>query len=258
MRRCRFGHGHSVAIGRHRAARSIAFLLLTGVFCSPVGVAAQAQPSLLTPRILHDAYADHVAEASRRFGIPEIWIDAVLQAESAGDGRAISSAGAMGLMQIMPATWSALRQRHGLGRDPYDPRDNILAGAAYLRAMFDRYGNVAAMLAAYNAGPGRYDEHLSAGRILPAETRAYVAKLAPILGNAAPSHGASIPTALLPDWREAPLFVARSGNRTSAIGDAAFAQSNDTRIPVPDAAGAHDRRQHEAIFVTQADSGAVP
>jgi len=258
MPRCRLGHDPSVAIGRHRAARSIAFLLLTGLFCSPVGLAAQAQPSLLTPRILHDAYADHIAEASRRFGIPEFWIDAVLQAESAGDRRAISSAGAMGLMQIMPATWSALRQRHGLGRDPYDPRDNILAGAAYLRAMFDRYGNVAAMLAAYNAGPGRYDEYLSAGRVLPAETRAYVAKLAPILGNAAPSHGASMPAALPPDWREAPLFVARNGNRTSAIGDAASAQGNDTRIPVPDAAGAPDRRQHEAFFVTRADSGAAP
>src|SRR5690606_7998302 len=101
MPRCRLGHDPSVAIGRHRAARSIAFLLLTGLFCSPVGVAAQAQPSLLGPRLLHDAYADHISEASRRFGIPEFWIDAVLQAESAGDGHAISSAGAMGLMQIM-------------------------------------------------------------------------------------------------------------------------------------------------------------
>lgn len=256
MPHCRLGH--SVAIGRHRAARSIAFLLLTGLFCSPVGVAAQAQPSLLAPRVLHDAHADHIAEASQRFGIPEFWIDAVLQAESAGDRRAISSAGAMGLMQIMPATWSALRQRHGLGRDPYDPRDNILAGAAYLRAMFDRYGNVAAMLAAYNAGPGRYDEYLSAGRILPAETRAYVARLAPILGNAAPSRGASIPAALPPDWREAPLFVARSGNRSSVNRDAASVQVNDTRTPVPDAAGASDRRQHETIFVTPADSGAAP
>jgi len=258
MPRCRFGHDPSVAIGRHRAARSIAFLLLTGLFSSPVAVAAHAQPSLLAPRVLDDAHADHIAEASRRFGIPEFWIDAVLQAESAGDRRAISSAGAMGLMQIMPATWSALRQRHGLGRDPYDPRDNILAGAAYLRAMFDRYGNVAAMLAAYNAGPGRYDEYLSAGRILPAETRAYVAKLAPILGNAAPSRGASIPAALPLDWREAPLFVARSGNRSSVIRDAASVQANDTRTPVPDAAGAPDRRQHEAIFVTPADSGAAP
>ena len=256
MPRCRLGH--SVAIGRHRTARSIAFLLLTGLFCNPAGVAAQAQPSLLAPRGLHDAYADHVAEASRRFGIPETWIDAVLQAESAGDVRALSSAGAMGLMQIMPATWSALRQRHGLGRDPYDPRDNILAGAAYLRAMFDRYGDVAAMLAAYNAGPGRYDEYLSAGRVLPAETRAYVAKLVPILGNAAPSNGASMPAALPPDWREAPLFVERGSNRPSVIGDAASARGNDTRIPVPDATGAPDRRQDDPIFITRADSGAAP
>ena len=258
MPRCRLGHDPSVAIGRHRAARSIAFLLLTGLFCSPVGLAAQAQSSSLAPRVPHDAHADHIAEASRRFGIPEFWIDAVLQAESAGDRRAISSAGAMGLMQIMPATWAALRQRHGLGRDPYDPRDNILAGAAYLRAMFDRYGNVAAMLAAYNAGPGRYDEYLSAGRVLPAETRAYVARLEPILGNTMPSHGASMPVALPPDWREAPLFVERGSNRPRVIGDAASAQGNDTRIPVPDATGAPDSGQHEAIFVTQADSGVVP
>ncbi len=93
----------------------------------------------------------------------------------------------MGLMQVMPDTWAGLRVRHGLGRDPYDPRDNILAGTAYLREMFDRYGNVGAMLAAYNAGPGRYDEHRATGRPLPAETRAYVAALAPILGGAAPS-----------------------------------------------------------------------
>ena len=169
---CRLGHGHSVVIGRHRAARSIAILLLTGLFCSPAGVAAQAQPSLLAPRLLHDAYADHIAEASQRFGIPEFWIDAVLQAESAGDRRAISSAGAMGLMQIMPATWAGLRARYRLGSDPFDPRDNIMAGAAYLREMHDRYGNVTAMLASYNAGPGRYDEHLSRGRPLPAETLA--------------------------------------------------------------------------------------
>jgi hypothetical protein len=107
----------------------------------------------------------------------------VLRVESAGDVRAISSAGAMGLMQVMPDTWAGLRSRHGLGRDPYDPRDNILAGTAYLREMWDRYGNVAAMLAAYNAGPGRYDEHLATGRTLPAETRAYVATLAPVLGR---------------------------------------------------------------------------
>jgi soluble lytic murein transglycosylase-like protein len=127
-----------------------------------------------------DPYAAHIAEASQRFGVPVAWIRAVLRAESAGDPRAISSAGAMGLMQIMPATWAELRVRHRLGGDVYDPRDNILAGTAYLRELHDRYGSVTAMLAAYNAGPGRYEASLS-GRPLPAETRAYVAAIAPIM-----------------------------------------------------------------------------
>ncbi|WP_262422600.1 lytic transglycosylase domain-containing protein [Brevundimonas denitrificans] len=140
----------------------------------------------------------------------------MLRAESAGDVRAISSAGAMGLMQVMPDTWAGLRVRHGLGRDPYDPRDNILVGTAYLREMFDRYGNVAAMLAAYNAGPGRYDEHRATGRPLPAETRAYVAALAPILGGAAPSDAPLQPPAPQPDWREAPLFVMRPDDTRAA------------------------------------------
>src|SRR3546814_10296010 len=124
-----------------------------------------------------------IEEAVRRFGIPAAWIRAVMRAESAGDVRAISSAGAMGLMQIMPDTWAELRVRHRLGRDPYDPRDNILAGAAYLREMYDRYGPPG-FLAAYNAGPGRYEEYL-AGRPLPAETRAYVAALLPSFGGGA-------------------------------------------------------------------------
>ena len=107
-----------------------------------------------------------VAEAAQRFGIPERWIWAVMRVESGGRVRAVSSKGAMGLMQIMPATWADLRARHGLGADPFDPRDNILAGAAYLREMHDRYG-APGFLAAYNAGPGRYDDYLSAGPSSP-------------------------------------------------------------------------------------------
>ena len=85
-------------------------------------------------------------------------------------------------MQIMPDTWAGLRLRYRLGRNPSDPHDNILAGAAYLREMHDRFG-AAGFLAAYNAGPGRYAEYLAAGRPLPAETRAYVAALAPLIGG---------------------------------------------------------------------------
>lgn len=129
----------------------------------------------------HDPLAEFIDEAARRFGVPVYWIRAVLEAESAGDMRAKSPKGAMGLMQIMPQTWAELRLRYQLGNDPYDPHDNILAGAAYLRELQDRYGSPG-FLAAYNAGPGRYEEHL-AGRPLPIETLAYLDKLAPRIGG---------------------------------------------------------------------------
>ena len=126
-------------------------------------------------------HAAEIAAASQRFGIPEAWIRAVMRAESAGDRHAVSHRGAMGLMQMMPATWAGLRAQHSLGADPFAPQDNILAGTAYLREMLDRFGSVPLMLAAYNAGPRRVEAHLATGQPLPAETRAYVAALAPLL-----------------------------------------------------------------------------
>ncbi|NKW82569.1 lytic transglycosylase domain-containing protein [Ochrobactrum pecoris] len=151
-------------------------------------------------------WADHITEAAKRFAIPEQWIRAVMTVESAGDVRALSSAGAIGLMQIMPATWEELRIRHGLGSDPYDPRDNILAGAAYLAELHDLYGSPG-FLAAYNAGHGRYEKHLVTGDLLPAETRAYVAKIAPqIDANAAATLQITDRPART-DWYYAPLFV---------------------------------------------------
>lgn len=125
-----------------------------------------------------DPFGDFVAEAGQRFGVPIPWINAVMLQESGGNVRAVSPAGAMGLMQIMPVTWTDLRSRHGFGVDPFDPRDNILAGAAYLREMHDRYGSPG-FLAAYNAGPKRYEEYLATGRELPSETQLYVAILTP-------------------------------------------------------------------------------
>jgi len=155
-----------------------------------------------------DTLARAVADASQRFAIPEAWIRAVMGVESAGDPRAVSVKGAMGLMQIMPATWAAFRVRYALGSDPYDVRANIMAGAACLRAMLDRYGDPVAMLAAYNAGPGRYDDYLR-GRALPAETRAYVARLAPVIGaaTASPARSAIVPDPLA--WTRSALFAAR-------------------------------------------------
>ncbi|NCP00883.1 MAG: lytic transglycosylase [Rhodobacterales bacterium CG15_BIG_FIL_POST_REV_8_21_14_020_59_13] len=144
----------------------------------------------------------HVREAAKRFGIPEHWIYAVIRIESAGRTRAVSSAGAMGLMQLMPGTWARQRDRFALGSDPFDPRDNIMAGTSYLREMYDRYG-AAGFLAAYNAGPGRYEAWLGGRRSLPLETRRYVAKIAPMLQAerifvAAARQPASAPSAVPP------------------------------------------------------------
>jgi soluble lytic murein transglycosylase-like protein len=151
-----------------------------------LALASGANPAYAESVAGTDAPFDHwqrfLTEAALRFNVPEAWIRAVMQAESGGqtmlNGRPITSrAGAMGLMQVMPGTYEELRRAQGLGPDPYDPRDNILAGTAYLRAMYDRYG-YPSLFAAYNAGPDRYDEHLHDGRPLPAETRAYLATIA--------------------------------------------------------------------------------
>ncbi|MDD9721775.1 lytic transglycosylase domain-containing protein [Sulfitobacter sp. PR48] len=205
-----------ITVARPRIARLCAVFLLSGIAVTGPfsGPALAEEPNDLRDPI-RDPRATAIAEASVRFAIPEHWIRAVMQAESAGDPRAVSHAGAMGLMQVMPGTWTVLRQDHGLSADPFDPRDNIIAGTAYLRAMLDRYGTVGGMLAAYNAGPGRYDAYLSEGRRLPAETRAYVAMLAPRLDGTAPL---STPT-VVADWRKATLFADRSAEHPQRNGD---------------------------------------
>ena len=240
------------ALFRYAVVLAVGALLLD----SGSGVAlAQSMPIARAPAV--DPYAAHIAEASQRFGIPERWIRAVLRAESAGDVRAISSAGALGLMQVMPDTWAGLRVRYGL-RDPYDPRGNILAGTANLREMWDRYGNVTAMLAAYNAGPGRYDEHRATGRPLPAETRAYVAAIASAIGEVAASDAPAQKPAPSRDWRDAPLFAMRTNDRPVADSVQTIGTSGDVRAAVP----VRDRRnvepQRGSIFVARASDGGTP
>jgi soluble lytic murein transglycosylase-like protein len=156
-----------------------------------------------------DRFAKFIDEASGRFAVPAGWIRAVMRVESGGDEHAISSRGAMGLMQLMPDTWVELSVRYGLGADPFDAHDNIIAGAAYLKDMHDRFGS-AGFLAAYHAGPARYEQHLATGRPLPQETIAYVAAVTPLLDD---GRGEQTPVRIrraLP-WREAPLFVERAG-----------------------------------------------
>lgn len=232
--------------------RPLAALFLSGLL-SAVTVCASASAQALSPVGADQAgpFADHIDAASRRFRVPAAWIRAVMRAESAHDVRAVSSAGAMGLMQMMPLTWLELRARYGLGSDPFDVRDNILAGAAYLREMYDRYGNVSAMLAAYNAGPQRYDEYLAGTRALPAETLTYVATIAPLLG-VEPLPPAITPVRIDPlAWMSAPLFVTRSddGRRPAAMHPE---RQRDGAVNAPRAQGVNAlSARSPALFVTR-------
>jgi len=178
-------------------------LLAVLAWLSPASPAAQARPPEL--RCASGLSIDRaIARASGRFALPEALLRAVIAVESNFSATALSSQGAMGLMQIMPATWADLRLRYALGADPYDPCDNVQAGAAYLREMLDRYGDPG-FLAAYNAGPGRYEAHLRGSRALPAETIAYVARVSARLGGSV-----ALPAAPSPDraaWRGGNLFV---------------------------------------------------
>lgn len=201
-----------------RSTAPLAFLV--SVLC-PSGDApayGQVAAEQVPPRTV--AIADHVAEASQRFGLPESWIYAVIRIESAGRVGAVSSAGAMGLMQLMSGTWARQRARFGLGSDPFDPRDNIMAGASYLREMYDSYG-ATGMLAAYNAGPGRYEDWRDRGRPLPVETRAYVAKIAPQLQTASTATVVASASQLQPvrlSWTQSQLFAPRSDSGDGASG----------------------------------------
>lgn len=240
-----------------------AILLVTSVAAPDVAVAQDVPASRAAA---NHPYAGHVAEAAHRFGIPEAWIWAVMRVESGGRRTAVSRAGAMGLMQIMPGTWAQLRARHRLGSDPLDPRDNIMAGAAYLRAMYDRYSDTSAMLAAYNAGPGRYDQYLARGRPLPAETRAYLARLQPISGNAGSVQVAAAPPSDPHAWSRAGLFV-RIANATDGQSETptsgAFAASDDASDSQPerelparnDESALNTPAQADTLFVPRAGAG---
>ena len=162
-------------------------------------------------------------------------------------------------MQIMPDTWAGLRLRYRLGRNPHDPHDNILAGAAYLREMHDRYG-AAGFLAAYNAGPGRYQDYVSAGRPLPAETLAYVAALAPLIGGDPVNRGVVIAGGATA-WIRAPLFAVVADNTSSAYRPQSAGRLR-TR-PVTDLSGlepphdwhSRDMPRSASLFVARTSNG---
>ncbi|MET4022127.1 hypothetical protein ABIC10_007259 [Bradyrhizobium sp. S3.2.12] len=253
---CRPGRALSLAAVRtllSRAATCFLAILLT--FGAPsagraeVGSRAQAARSsnLLPGR----AYAAFVTEASHRFAIPERWIRAVMQAESGGNAHSISPRGALGLMQIMPATWVELSVRYDLGIDPFDPHDNIMAGAAYLREMLDRFGS-AGFLAAYNAGPKRYEEHLATGRALPDETRIYIAKLAPLIGiEQRNSDGLS--ARRFAAWQQAPLVVVRSKSLSADTNSASGVRTMNSSKAAPRAGATALVPRATGLFVRRSD-----
>lgn len=152
--------------------------------------AAKARHDYRPPGPPSDPWGPYINEASAKYDVPAVWIRAVMHQESGGrlyeNGQLITSnAGAMGLMQVMPATYDELRARYALGDDPYDPHDNIMAGAAYIRELYDLY-STPGFLAAYNAGPKRLDDYLSHNRPLPDETRNYVARIGPNIAGVYP------------------------------------------------------------------------
>jgi len=208
---------------RHRnLSLSLGLAIAVALGCNTL----RAEPATARPVITDAArtpLASFIAEASQRFGIPATWIGAVMRAESFGDVRATSPKGAIGLMQIMPETWTTLSQRYRLGPDPYDAHDNIIAGAAYLRELHDRYG-IPGFLAAYNAGPARWEDHLATGRPLPAETRAYLSRLAPVVGGSA-TDDTVILAAVMKSWTEASLFPSRPSSPPSVTPSAQTPQS---------------------------------
>lgn len=242
---------------RRRAALVAALLAFTSL---PGTACGQAVTGLVTGQ----DYAPMVTAAARRFAIPQAWIWQVMRTESAGNLRAVSPKGAMGLMQLMPGTWAMLTARYGLGSDPFDAAANIHAGAAYLREMFDRYGDLGAALAAYNAGPGRVDDWRRTGRPLPAETIAYVARIAPALGspktaNADPSDWQ--PRAVRPavSWRGSGLFasqaVASVSGQDAGLVDTAVPAAAAEPAPVP--AGSSSLGGG-GLFVTRPGPGLTP
>lgn len=185
-----------------RILGSLAALALLSACASQPRISAQQESGQYLSRAGHnykppgpasDPWGPYIVEAAGKFDVPERWIREVMRQESGGRlyGRGgdliTSGAGAMGLMQVMPGTYDELKNRYSeLGSDPFDPRNNILAGTAYIREMYDIYGSPG-FLAAYNAGPGRLDDYLTRSRGLPEETRRYVASIGPKIAGSFPN-----------------------------------------------------------------------
>ena len=180
----------------------------TGDATQPLGqIAAPRERALRVPSMfqqeqmmssvqLMKRWEPFIKSAARRFTIPASWIREVMHIESGGrtmmaeNIRIVSSQGALGLMQLLPGTFAEMSAQYGLGRDPFDPHDNIFAGAAYLRWLRGKYG-FPTMFEAYNDGPANFEQRLTKGVPLPVETRSYVSAVTVALGGKPPGLGSA-------------------------------------------------------------------
>jgi len=138
----------------------------------PLATTGEAPASKSAAPSRPSAYDDLIREHAAHYDVNPGLVRAVVQVESNFNASARSPKGAMGLMQLMPAT----AQQFGVA-NPFDPSENIRGGTAYLRQLLDRYDNDKRLaLAAYNAGPGAVDKY---GETVPPyrETREYVARV---------------------------------------------------------------------------------
>jgi hypothetical protein len=181
-------HNTTVAIAPHAHVAVVHRPILTQLIVpsdvpQPTPSPAHEQESSMGPARLLHRWDNIITEASQRFHLPQAWIRAVMARESGGRTMShanrpiVSRAGAVGLMQMLPRTFAAVAAKYNLGNNPADAHDNIMAGTAYLGSLYHKYG-FPAMFAAYNAGPGKLEDHLVRGESLPAETRAYVGAIA--------------------------------------------------------------------------------
>ncbi len=250
------------------AAASLAVIALLSACANRTQISAQqestqylthARRAYTPPGSAGDPWGPYISEASAKYDVPERWIREVMHQESGGhlyggSGDLITSgAGAMGLMQVMPGTYDELRVRYPeLGGDPFDPHNNILAGTAYIREMYDIYGSPG-FLAAYNAGPGRLDDYLTRSRTLPQETRRYVASIGPKIAGSFPatrSPGEQYAMNALPvQIPEGPRY---GGGWAAPAPQQPYSSALAMALnPVPDAAPAEPAPARQAVQVAQ-------
>lgn len=240
----------SFVIGRtrQRASRLLACgIAAAASLASLASVPARAAGTDPTGASSSAACAPHAAEAAARSALPANVILRVMHVESRGRPNAISPKGAMGCMQIMPATWRDLTARHGLGGDPWNARLNMIGGALYLAELARQFGFPGAY-AAYNAGPARYARHVRGTARLPAETVAYMASLSGAPPpNTRRERSTDAKLRLSPRWQEATLFL-DSTRPSAASPDVGTQMRRNELFPLvrptradPDDAGAGEK-----------------